>query len=151
MRPERPTSATLVGTTAALTVALGVATVVVWAIVGGLTVVQGPGATWAAAWPSIAALQVLAAALIGGLAGRRSTVPDRWLAIAIAAAWLGEWLVLAVGGRLLADELTPVVAAPIWWMATAGPLQPIAALAGGWLARRRGQAPSASASDSRPS
>ena len=151
MTLERPSLRALAATAAALTLALGVSTVVVWVVLGGLTVFQGPGRTWAAAWPLIAALQVLAAAGIGGMAAQRSRLPDGWLAIAIAVAWVGEGLVLAIGGQLIANELTPVVAVSIWWMATVGPLQPAAAMVGGWLVRRRGQALSASARDSRPS
>ena len=54
------------------------------------------------------------------------------------AAWVGEGLLLTlVGEPLVANELTPSIAWYYWIVATAGPLQPMAAVIGGWLGLRR--------------
>ena len=64
----------------------------------------------------------------------------------VTTAWLLEGVVLTVIGEpLVANELSPLVAWYFWLVATAGPLQPLAAFVGGWLGLRRArsaQAPS---------
>ena len=55
----------------------------------------------------------------------------------VTAAWLLEGVVLTVIGEpLVANELDPEVAWYFWLVATAGPLQPVAAFVGGWLGLR---------------
>jgi hypothetical protein len=56
------------------------------------------------------------------------------LAVVAVGGWLGEYLVLASG--LLADELNPLNAWFYWLLATAGPVQPVAAWLGGALGQR---------------
>lgn len=56
---------------------------------------------------------------------------------AVTSAWLLEGVVLTVIGPVVANELTPAVAWYFWLVATAGPLQPVAAFVGGWLGLRR--------------
>lgn len=71
------------------------------------------------------------------------TGPGAWSAVtlllSVTSAWLLEGVLLTVlGERLVANELTPLVAWYFWLVATAGPLQPLAAFAGGWLGLRKG-------------
>ncbi|HEX7196972.1 MAG TPA: hypothetical protein VF364_09105, partial [Candidatus Limnocylindria bacterium] len=81
---------------------------------------------------------VLVAALLAWQARRRlrGTSPGM-LAVLVTAAWLGEGAVLTVIGEpLVANELDPEIAWYFWLVATAGPLQPAVAFAGGWLGLR---------------
>lgn len=89
---------------------------------------------------AIYAIQLLLVGLIGyGLA--RASLPDASiaaLAAIMAAAWVGEGLVLtAVGRWLVANEINPLNAWYFWLVATAGPIQPLVATLGGVLGRRR--------------
>lgn len=83
--------------------------------------------------------------LIGaGLYALARTWFRRWSAVTLLAsvtlAWLLQGLLLTVlGERLVANELDPPIAWYFWLVATAGPLQPIAAFVGGWLGLRRVQ------------
>jgi hypothetical protein len=55
----------------------------------------------------------------------------------VTSAWLLEGVVLTVIGEpLVANELDPLVAWYFWLVATAGPLQPVAAFLGGRLGLR---------------
>lgn len=66
----------------------------------------------------------------------------------VVGAWLGELLVLTLGGNLLANELDPPIAWFYWWMGTGGSLQPAAASAGallGWMVRTSDTPPMAPA------
>jgi hypothetical protein len=55
----------------------------------------------------------------------------------VTSAWLLEGVVLTViGAPLVANELDPHVAWYFWLVATAGPLQPVAAFVGGRLGLR---------------
>ena len=81
-------------------------------------------------------------ALVGGFGyalGRswlRATAPSG-LGIAVAAAWLLEGLILtAIGEPLVANEINPLNAWYFWLVATGGPVQPMAAFAGGALGLR---------------
>ena len=66
---------------------------------------------------------------------------DLTLAWLVIAAWLGQGLVLTlIGEQVVANALSPAVAWYYWIVATAGPLQPLAAFIGGWLALRRARA-----------
>jgi hypothetical protein len=57
----------------------------------------------------------------------------------VTAAWVGEGLVLTIIGEpLVANELDPSVAWWYWLVATAGPLQPVAGVIGGWLGVSQG-------------
>jgi hypothetical protein len=59
------------------------------------------------------------------------------LTVLVTAAWLGEGVVLTVIGEpLVANELDPEIAWYFWLVATAGPLQPVVAFAGGWLGQQ---------------
>jgi hypothetical protein len=81
--------------------------------------------------------------LIGaGLYALARTWFRRWSAVTLLAsvtlAWLLQGLLLTVlGERFVANELDPPIAWYFWLVATAGPLQPIAAFIGGWLGLRR--------------
>jgi hypothetical protein len=55
----------------------------------------------------------------------------------VVAAWIGELVVLLVGGTIFANELVPQVAWFYWLVGTGGPIQPLAAVIGGWLGLRR--------------
>ena len=60
------------------------------------------------------------------------------VALVMAAAWIGQGLVLtAVGEPIVANEIDPSNAWYFWLVATAGPLQPLVALLGGLPALRR--------------
>lgn len=95
-------------------------------------------------WPAIYGLVTVFAAGVGlGFGLAASSWPSRRLAAVIVGGWLGEYLVLASG--LLADELNFLNAAYFWLLATAGPIQPIAAWLGAAVGRRlarQRQAPS---------
>ena len=82
---------------------------------------------------------LLVAAVAYVVARRRLRGLSIWPLIAIVtAAWLGEGVVLTVIGEpLVANELDPAIAWWYWLVATAGPLQPMAGVAGGWLGLRR--------------
>jgi hypothetical protein len=59
------------------------------------------------------------------------------LSASVTSAWLLEGIVLTVIGEpLVANELSPLVAWYFWLVATAGPLQPVAAFVGGRLGLR---------------
>jgi hypothetical protein len=118
-----------------LTFVLGITVLAAFLAVGGPIAVAGPHVV-SYAWPLIYPLVALFGGLVGvftGFLGRgRLTVMAT--AMLVIGAWLGEYLVLASG--VLADELIPRNAVEYWSLATAGPLQPIAVLAGAWLGRR---------------
>jgi len=95
--------------------------------------------------------EALFAAALGSLVARPLTtaVGRRRAALAILGAWIGEFLVLFLAGRLLAGELVPEVAWFYWLIGTGGPLQPVAALVGMWLAGRGRRTPQAPMAESR--
>jgi hypothetical protein len=60
------------------------------------------------------------------------------LAIVMAAAWIGQGIVLTLIGRwFVANEINAINAWYFWLVATAGPLQPLVAFVGGWAALKR--------------
>ncbi len=133
-------------TVALLTLALGTSVAVSWLVFGGRAAFGGPDRVLAQSWPAIYGSQAVLAALCGLWVAR--VEPSRvWMLTLVIGAWLGELLALTLGGNLLANELDPPVARFYWWMATGGPLQPVAASAGGllgWLLLRSDPRPAAS-------
>ena len=82
-------------------------------------------------------LLLVAAFLYWQARGRLRGASPALLAVLVTAAWLGEGVVLTIIGEpLVANELDPEIAWYFWLVATAGPLQPSAAFAGGWLGQR---------------
>lgn len=141
---------------AGLTAALGATVAVSWLAFGGTAAFRGPIRALEDGWPLIYGSQAVFAAVVGVLVARPlvSAFGRRGAALAIGAGWVGEWFVLLVGGTLFANELVPGVAWFYWVIGTGGPLQPVAALAGLWVAsrgRRPPQAPMAEARSIRPS
>jgi hypothetical protein len=85
---------------------------------------------------AIYALQVALVAGIGFAAGGRwlSGLSVRALAASVVLAWLLEGVVLTIiGDPLVANEIDPGRAWYYWLVATAGPLQPIAAFGAAWI------------------
>ena len=69
---------------------------------------------------------------------RLRAITPAQLAGLVGTAWVGEGIVLTlIGEPIVANELDPAIAWYYWLVATAGPLQPAAAFAGGWLGIRR--------------
>ncbi len=83
---------------------------------------------------------LLVAALVFVVARRRLPGASFGFLIGIVtAAWVGEGLVLTIiADPLVANELDPSVAWWYWLVATAGPLQPVAGIIGGWMGFRQG-------------
>ena len=124
----------LLALVALLTLVLGITVFVAFVAVGGPIAVTGPYVL-SYAWPLIYPLVALLGALIGvamALVGRGRLQAS--MAALVVGAWLGEYLVVASG--VLAGELNPANAVVVWGLATAGPLQPVAVLAGAWLGQR---------------
>lgn len=152
---RQPVSLRGVATVLLLTLFLGGTVVVSWLAFGGTAAFRGPIRALEDAWPLIYGSQAVFAAIVGFVAapflarefGRRGAVQ------AIAAAWVGEFLVLFLGGTLFAGELVPEVAWFYWLIGTGGPLQPLAALVGASITPRvrPPQAPIAEARSIRPS
>ena len=122
---------------AGTTLALGMTVAVSRLLFGGASAFRGPFAALRDSWPLIYGAQALLAAAVGCSIARltRVATPGRTVAL-IGAAWVGEWLVLLVGGTLLANELVPNMAWFFWLIATGGPLQPFAAIAGAAIESR---------------
>jgi hypothetical protein len=88
---------------------------------------------------AIYALQVALVAGIGFAAGGRwlSGLSVRALAATVVLAWVLEGAVLTIiGDPLVANEIDPDRAWYYWLVATAGPLQPIAAFGAAWVGHR---------------
>lgn len=118
-----------------LTLVLGFTVFVAFVAVGGPIAATGPHVV-GYAWPLIYPLLALLGALVGGIVGYlgRDRLSAATTVLLVIGAWLGEYVVLATG--MLEEELNPRDSLEYWALATAGPLQPIAALAGAWLGRR---------------
>jgi hypothetical protein len=129
---RRPWIAVVVGT-----LGLGATVVASWFLFGGSIAFRGPVRTLEESWPAIYASQAALAAggtfLYQRLAG---PLPLARLAPIVGAAWLGELVVLRFAGWLFANELTGEVAGFFWLIGTGGPIQPLAALLGGWIGLR---------------
>ncbi|HVM31159.1 MAG TPA: hypothetical protein VM305_10385 [Candidatus Limnocylindrales bacterium] len=128
---------------AALTAFLGASVAASFLVVGGPMALRGPVALQEA-WAPIYGLIAVSAAVVGYLLGRpvRRHLGYFEFGVAVAGAWIGEYIVLA--SSFLDNDLNPFNAVHYWVFATAGPLQPLAALARGWLALGRrtvGEAP----------
>jgi hypothetical protein len=127
-------------TLAILTLALGATVPVSWLAFGGRLAAIGPDRALEQAGPWIYGSQAVLAAVIGAAAALRlgRGVSVVTLILLMFGAWLGELVVLTLGGNLVANEIDPPVAWFWWLLATAGPIQPLAAsagvLAGWWLA-----------------
>jgi len=126
-----------------LTVVLGLTVAVSWLNFGGRAAFGAPDRVLRESWPLIYGSQAMLAAIGLFIFASRETgvVALHDLAGFVIGAWLGELVALTLGGNLLANELDPDTAWVYWWMGTGGPIQPLAALAGGvWgvrLQRRR--------------
>lgn len=95
-------------------------------------------------WLLIYASQALLAGLVGfALANRAPRTSMDGMGLVVAVAWIGEGLVLTLGGTLLANELVPAVAWFYWLIGTGGVVQPVAAVVGAGIGRT--SAPTASA------
>ena len=139
-----------------LTVVLGGTVAVAWLAFGGSASFRGPIRALEDNWPLIYGGEAVLAGVVGFVAARPlvTMFGHRGAVAAVGAAWVGEWVALLVGGRLLAGELMPEFSWFYWIVGTGGPLQPIAAIIGLWLGSRRGrtpQAPMAEAISKRPS
>jgi hypothetical protein len=130
---RRPWVAVLVGT-----LGLGATVGASWLLFGGAASFLGPIRVLERSWPVIYAFQAVLAA--GGtfvyqrFAG---PLPMARIALIVAGAWIGELIVLYFAGTLFAGELTSGIAWFFWLIGTGGPIQPLAALVGGWIALRR--------------
>jgi hypothetical protein len=127
-----------------LTLALGASVFVAWSLALGRLAGTGLGTVLRDQPFVVLGLVALFAAAIGAGVG---VVAARWwsprtIVLVLVGAWIGELVVLIVAGLLLANEITPATAPWLWLLATGGPVQPAAAVAGGWLGRwtRRGRA-----------
>jgi hypothetical protein len=120
-----------------LTLALGATVAVSWLVVGGSVAFRGPIPALSEMWLPLYALQAVLAAMVGFAASRFTGGRGLDVVVLVGAAWVGEYVVLFFGGRLFAGELVPDVAGFYWLIGTGGPVQPIAAVLGGWLALRR--------------
>jgi hypothetical protein len=130
---QRPWVAVVLGT-----LGLGATVGASWLLFGGSASFLGPIRALERWWPVIYASQAALAAF-GTFAYQRlaGPVPVARLAPIVAAAWIGEFAVLYFAGTLFANELTGDIAGFFWLIGTGGPIQPLAALLGGWLALRR--------------
>ena len=122
----------------ATTLGLGMTAALPWLLFGGAAAFRGPLVALRDSWPLIYGSQAVLAAVVGWLLGhsKRPATPGRAVSV-IGAAWVGEWAALFVGGTLIANELTPGIAWFFWLLATGGPIQPLAAVAGAALASSR--------------
>ena len=127
-----------------LTLALGSTVAISWLIFGGTIAFRGPMRVLADRWLLIYASQALLAGLVGfALANRAPRTSMDGMGLVVAVAWIGEGLVLTLGGTLLANELVPAVAWFYWLIGTRGVVQPVAAVVGAGIGRT--SAPTASA------
>ena len=128
-------------TTAIATIGMGVTVAVSWLAIGIRSESFGldPASMMR---PSRVAIYLIQFALVGlvGVAVRRMRLRNTSMptfATVMAAGWLGEGAVLTVlGESLVANELDLQVAWYFWLVATAGPIQPLIAILGGWIAVR---------------
>ena len=120
---------------ALLTLALGLTVAVAWTIVGGRVAWQGPMPVLRESWLPLFGLEsLLAAAVAFGFVSWTGERSARRLVMLVIGAWLGELVVLTIGGTIFANELVPTVAWFYWVIGTGGPVQPIAAILGGLVA-----------------
>ena len=119
-----------------LTLGFGTAVAVAW-LGFGIEAFRGPDRVLARSWPLIYGCEALLTAAVAGLYVTRARPAPSIANIAALsfAAWFGELLALSAFGGLLANELNPGTAWIFWWMATAGPLQPMVATLAGIVAR----------------
>jgi hypothetical protein len=127
---------------ALLTLVLGMTVAASWLLFGGRAAFGGPDRVLRESWPAIYGFQAALAAIAVFVFARRQALAIRAprLLLLVVGAWLGELLVLTVGGTLIANELDPEFAWFYWLIGTGGPLQPAAATIGGLLgllSRRR--------------
>jgi hypothetical protein len=122
-----------------LTLALGGTVVASWLAVRGVSVFTGPGPFLDSSWWVVWAIQVGLAGIVGLIVGRnwgRESSAGR-LAALLLAAWVGELLVVALLTPILSDDLRLFHAPWVWLVATAGPVQPLAAIVGALVGRER--------------
>lgn len=118
-----------------LTVALGATVAISWIAFSGGAAFQGPARVLGRSWPWIYGSQALLAASFtwSFIRTRSFRVRALHVVLLVLGAWTGELIALTAGGTLLANELDPDEAWIFWLMGTGGPLQPLAAIAGGLL------------------
>ena len=123
-----------------LTFLLGLTVAVSWIAFGGGAAFRGPDRVLRDAWPWIYGSQALMALILTALLIRFRDPRASFVAMTllVIGAWLGELVALTLGGNLLANELDPPVAWVFWLMGTGGPVQLMAALAGGAIGLRWG-------------
>jgi hypothetical protein len=122
---------------AILTLGLGATVALAWFAFGGSAAFRGPLRALEDSWPLIYGAEAILAAAGTYLYARiADPLPRTWLVAYVVAAWIGEYLVLLFGGRLLSGELTTDVSWFFWLIGTGGPIQPVAALLGGLVALR---------------
>jgi hypothetical protein len=127
-----------------LTLGLGATVFASWFGFGGRAAFLGPERALGESWPMIySAEAILAAAGTFMFARLAGPLLPTWLIAYVVAAWIGEWLVLLIGGRFFSGELVPEVSWYYWLIGTAGPVQPVAAALGGLLALRGRPRPAA--------
>jgi hypothetical protein len=117
----------------ALTLLLGSTVGFSWLASGGARAFGAPDRVLADSWPLIYGSQAILAAGLSWafLSLRESRARPVRVSLVALGAWIGELIALTLGGNLLANELVPEVAWVFWWMGTGGPIQPVAAIAGG--------------------
>jgi hypothetical protein len=121
-----------------LTLGLGATVAVSWFVFGGSAAFRGPMRVLEDSWPIIyCAEAILAAAGTFWFVRMAEPLSPRQLIAYVMAAWVDEWLVLLVGGRLFSGELVEEASLFYWLIGTGGPIQPIAAALGGLWALRR--------------
>jgi hypothetical protein len=122
-----------------LTLALGATVVVSWLTVRGVSVFTGPGPFLDGSWWVVWAIQVGLAGIVGLIVGRTwgRDSSAGWLTALLLAAWVGELLVVALLTPILSDDLRLFHALWVWLVATAGPVQPLAAIVGALVGRER--------------
>lgn len=119
-----------------LTLALGSTVAISWLIFSGTIAFRGPMRVLADRWLLIYGSQSILAALVGfTLAKTAPRTSIRRVGFLILVAWIGEVVVLTLGGSILANELAPTVAWFYWLIGTGGPMQPIAAIVGAVIGR----------------
>lgn len=131
------------GSLAGLTLVFGLIVGVSWTIVGGRIAWQGGlESVIRDAWLPLYGLQAAFAAGVVFAFVQRTRVRSvvRLLGL-VVGAWLGQLVVLTVAGGLLANEIDPTNAWFFWFVATGGPVQPIAAILGGLVALRLDRRP----------
>jgi hypothetical protein len=115
-----------------LTASLGTTVVASWMVVRGASVFGGPGPFLDPTWYLVWAVQATLASVVGMVAGRSwgRESSNTSLVAMVTLAWLGELVVAALLTPVLSGDLRLFHAPWVWLVATAGPVQPLAAIVG---------------------